>query len=322
MFDPRPSQDRFKDHRDRVAVDLEDAALLALVDASRGNVPRLAEIIERAGSPLAIVEGRAHLGGRDLAIARALASRLDPDAVDLWAEILSDSLARSPGTTFVSVRHDAYPGNLRAVGGRPTFLFVRGGVVPDDSRAVAVVGSRKASRAGSAAARSLAAALAEAGITVVSGLAAGIDTAAHSGAIEAGGRTIASVGTGVDRTYPADNAELAGAVERHGAVVSRFWPDAPAKADSFRQRNVVTSGLSLATVVVEAGPMSGARLQARIALEQHRPLVLYRALVDSQPWAARLASRPDVTVVDGADEVCELARALSPDPRGQQLTLF
>src|SRR5690606_11165068 len=154
----------------------------------------------------------------------------------------------------------------------PPFLFVRGSLSAADERSIAIVGTRRASAAGLEQARWLASSLAKEGVTVLSGLARGIDTAAHRAALDGGGRTVAGMGTGINRRYPAENSELADEIERQGALVSQFWPDAPPTRKSFPMRNVVMSGMALGTVVVEASSTSGAKMQARLALE-HGKLV-------------------------------------------------
>jgi DNA protecting protein DprA len=127
-------------------------------------------------------------------------------------------------TSLVSVLDDEYPRNLRRIYNRPPFLFVRGALDNTDERSVAVVGTRRASPDGLSQAAHLAGELARRGVTVVSGLARGIDTAAHTAALDAGGRTLAVMGTGIDRVYPAENAELAQRIPEQGALVSQFWP--------------------------------------------------------------------------------------------------
>ena len=165
-----------------------------------------------------------------------------------------------------------YPANLRTIHNRPPFVFVRGSLTPEDERSVAVVGTRRAATTGYARARDGAAGLVGAGYTVVSGSPGG-DTAAHTPPSN-GGRTVAVIGTGVRRAYPTTNASLQQRIAGEAAVVSQFWPDAPPTKTSFPMRNVVMSGLARATVVIEASHTSGARMQARFALEHGRPLFL------------------------------------------------
>jgi DNA processing protein len=174
----------------------------------------------------------------------------------------------------------------------------------DDRLGIAIVGARKASDKGRRRAYELAHTLAERGVTVVSGLAAGIDTAAHTGALAAGGRTVAVIGTGLRRFYPAANRELQEEIARTGMVLSQFLPDAPPTKHSFPMRNAVMSGYAGATVVVEAAWKSGARMQARLALEHGRPVFLLDSLLEHD-WAHEYAKRPGVSIVSTADEVGE-----------------
>jgi DNA processing protein len=154
------------------------------------------------------------------------------------------ALAERAGARLTTVLDDDYPANLRLIPNLPPFLFYRGELRPDDARSVAVVGTRHPSPEGLARAARLAAGLAGRGVTVTSGLARGVDTAAHQAALAAGGRTIAVLGTGITRTYPAENQELAETIASRGALVSQFWPSAAPSRVTFPRRNVVTSGIS------------------------------------------------------------------------------
>jgi DNA processing protein len=204
---------------------------------------------------------------------------------------------------MVDTADEDYPANLRMIHNSPPFLMGRGSLSLRDERAVAVVGTRRPSAEGRDAAFEIARQLAERRVTVVSGLAEGIDTAAHSGSLSAGGRTIAVFGTGIEVVYPAKNRALADAVARSGACVSQFWPSMRGARWTFPVRNLVTSGLSLGTVVVEAGETSGARLQAEAALRHGKRVFLLGRLVRSQPWARDVATRPNVVAIDSVDQV-------------------
>lgn len=152
-----------------------------------------------------------------------------------------------------------------------------------------------------------------AGITVISGLAAGIDTAAHHAALDAGGRTVAVLGTGIHRVYPAANRALQQRIASEGMVLSQFWPDAAADKKSFPLRNATMSGYGRATLVVEAGETSGARIQARVGVEHGRAVILRDHMVRTNEWAKALRHRPGVHVVSGVDEVLGVVAALRPD---------
>ena len=206
------------------------------------------------------------------------------------------------GARLVTVLDRAeYPSNLRVIPSPPPFLFCRGDLRRDDARSVAVVGTRQASEEGLSRARRLAEKLTADGVTVISGLARGIDTEAHTATLDAGGRTIAVVGTGILRTYPKENAALADRIAEHGAVVSQFWPDAPPTRYSFPMRNAVMSGISQGTAVIEASATSGAKMQARIALEQGKRAFLMASLVTREEWAQRYLGRGAIEVHEVED---------------------
>lgn len=226
-------------------------------------------------------------------------------AADLTAASRELGRLADDGVEFVTVIDEAYPPNLRAIKAAPPALFVQGALLPQDRLAVAVVGTRKSSERGVKLARQMARLLSERGVTVVSGLAAGIDTAAHEATLAAGGRTIAVMGTGHDRIYPAANRELATRIRRAGALVSQFPPGARVLPFNFANRNWVTSGISLGTVVIEADETSGARVQAQDAVKQERFVFLIRSLVTDQPWAQRMVERHQAIAVDSVDDVME-----------------
>lgn len=301
----------------------EGASVLALMEAMGGTSATLVGLVRDAGSARAVIEGRARVRGRRADLARAVAGRVGADDLSDWVDVLERALGRSAGTRFVPITDRGFPAGLADLPDSPPFLFVRGALPATPGGRVAVVGSRAASPAGRELAREVAGLLARTGSTVVSGLALGIDGEAHAACLAAGGISIASLPCGVDRIYPAEHEDLAARiVAGGGALVSRFWPDAPPRRDAFRLRNVVTSGISTATVVVEAGPTSGARMQARIALAQGRTVILMRNLVQREPWARRASERRGVLVAGSAEEVVEAVRHVTPRPAPRQLALF
>lgn len=231
----------------------------------------------------------------------AVGQAVEGGAAARWRDKLEQ--LEAAGVHLVSVCDVEYPSNLRMIANRPPFLFVRGALTPEDSRAIAVVGTRRPSEEGRETAHRIAAALAAQNVTVVSGLAEGIDAAAHTGALSAQGRTVAVFGTGIDHVYPAANRRLASDIANSGACVSQFLPAMRGTKWSFPVRNIVTSGLSIGTVVVEAGETSGARIQAQDALRHGKRLFLMRSLVASQSWAAKMSTTDAVVVVDDVDEV-------------------
>ncbi len=213
------------------------------------------------------------------------------------------------GIRLTTVLDPDYPANLRLVYNLPPFLFYRGELRPDDAYSVAVVGPRRPSPEGLARARRLACLLAAHGVTVLSGLARGIDTAAHEGCLAAGGRTIAVLGSGIRRIYPPENAGLAERIAAGGAVVSQFWPDTGPASSTFPRRNVVMSGMGQGTVVVGASETSGARMQARLAIEHGKQVFLLANLVTDRPWARRYLDRPGVTAVSEVDDIIRSLRS-------------
>ncbi|MGO9783327.1 MAG: DNA-processing protein DprA [Streptosporangiaceae bacterium] len=230
-------------------------------------------------------------------------------------EAETEAAARA-GARLVTVLDEDYPANLRLIPNLPPFLFYRGNLAADDAWSVAVVGTRNASEAGIRQAARLSRLLAGHDVTVISGLARGIDTAAHQAALDSAGRTIAVLGTGITRCYPAENQDLAEQIARAGALVSQFWPTRAPGRDTFPRRNVVTSGLSQGTVVIEASQTSGAKMQARLALEHGKKVFLAASLVADQPWARGYVDRRDAIAVDDVDEV--LRQLAAPDRIRQQ----
>ena len=298
----------------------EQAAVLALVRAGQGEWYQTADVICEAGSAVRLLGGEpVIMPAERRQYARELVSRVSPADVS-QAQTLIDRVT-SQGVRLITVLDEDYPENLKLIFNRPPFIWVRGELEPRNLRAIAVVGTRQATEEGRAAAARLARGLAQARVIVLSGLARGIDTAAQAATIEAGGRTVAVMGTGIlAPVYPAENGELAERiVGTGGAIVSQFWPQAPPRKANFPRRNVVMSGMSAGTVVVEAAATSGAKMQARLALEHGKRLFLPQPLVASQDWARRYAARPGVTVVGDLDDILDELVKVVEVPR--QLTL-
>ncbi len=201
-----------------------------------------------------------------------------------------------------------YPRLLLKTAHAPAVLFVRGSLDSNGAGSIAMVGSRDASEQAADAAREVAATLADAGTTIVSGLARGVDTAAHWGALDVGGRTTAVVGTGIDVVYPPENRHLIERIVRRGAVVSQFPPGLPPSKTSFPVRNAVIAGLSSASVVIEAEELSGTRIEMDYTLEFKRPVLLWAPVLGKRPWARTLAaSDANVHLVCSVSEIRELA---------------
>jgi len=197
-------------------------------------------------------------------IERVIQAREKVDLDQLWAKI------ESQGIKILTWQDEAYPQRLKEIDQPPPVLYIRGEYLPDDLFAVAVVGTRRVTPYGRQITEEISSYLAANGMTVVSGLARGVDVIAHQAALKAGGRTIAVLGSGVDRIYPPEHRGLAEKMMERGAIISDYAPGTPPDASNFPPRNRIISGLSLAVVVVEAGETSGALITAEFAAEQGR----------------------------------------------------
>ena len=237
-------------------------------------------LLQRFGGPAAVFKASVHdlagVKGITLAMARAIAGFRDWDKLE---ERLGQLKAQ--GADLVTRDDLHFPAGLKQIPYPPLLLYIRGSLTPADSLAVAIVGTRGASYYGLKAARRLAGALAARGVTVVSGLARGIDTAGHQGALEMSGRTLAVLGCGLDVVYPPENLKLYQEIPEHGALVSEFPLGAPPEARNFPMRNRIISGLSLGVVVIEAGVKSGTGITVRYALDQGREVFAVPGPIDS-----------------------------------------
>ncbi|NDC63493.1 MAG: DNA-protecting protein DprA [Planctomycetia bacterium] len=264
-------------------------------------------LLERFGSADAVfaasadeIRGVGRFGGRLAALMPSLADHRAADEVM--------ALCRKRSIDIIPEGDDRYPGLLAGIHDPPGLLFVRGRLLPCDGLAVAVVGARHATAYGLKVAEQLGGSLARAGYTVVSGLARGIDAAAHRGAVAAGGRTIAVLGSGVLNVYPPEHVDLAVEIVRdgRGAVVSELPPLAEPLRGTFPQRNRIVSGLSLGTVVVQASDRSGALITARLAGEQGREVFAVPGPVDCRmSRGCHRLIRDGAKLVAGIDDILE-----------------
>jgi DNA processing protein len=197
-------------------------------------------------------------------IERLVQVRSEVDLDRIMARILSQNIQ------VLTWEDEDYPARLKEIDQPPPVLYVRGSLTAEDNWSVAVVGTRRVSAYGRQIAEELGSCLAANGVTVVSGLARGVDGIAHQSALQAGGRTLAVLGCGVDRIYPPENSQLAARIIEHGALLSDYPLGTAPEASNFPPRNRIISGLSLATIVVEAGETSGALITAQFALDQGR----------------------------------------------------
>ena len=307
----------------------DTCAWLTLTTTPGLDAARAAALVDRLGSARAcLAAAPRELAG--LGLSRASIAHLrrrrprELEAGLRWLEM--------PGHLLVTVTDPGYPAALRPIADAPPVLFVAGDAAVLAAPQVAIVGSRGPTPAGRETAYEFAARLAAAGLVITSGLATGIDAAAHRGALARAAPTVAVCGTGLDITYPAVNAALAAEIARRGALVSEFPPGTPPRRDHFPRRNRLISGLALGVVVVEAAYRSGSLITARLAAEQgrevfavpgsvHNPLArgCHRLIRDG----ARLVETPE-EVLDGLQ--CDLFRCVpealtagstdGPDPVG------
>jgi DNA processing protein len=208
---------------------------------------------------------------------------------------MTPSASKALERISIALDGERYPEVLRAIADPPAVLYCDGQIEPQDRQAVAIVGSRQATPYGLRVTETLARELSGAGFTIVSGFARGIDAAAHRAALEAGGRTIAVLGCGLDVTYPPEHASLREEIAASGAVLTEFPAGTPPKPSHFPQRNRIISGLSLGVVVVEAAEDSGSLITARLALEQGREVFAVPG-----PFDAPLSRGPHGLIKQGA----------------------
>jgi DNA processing protein len=282
-----------------------------------GNTSIL-RLLEVFGSPEKVLAARADelcQTGLPLNKAlRALASKqfaIDPEPE--WKKF------RESGFRLICVGDDEYPANLAKIPDRPAVLFSSGLPAPRDLISIAVVGSRLASPAGILFTQKLASDLALSGITVVSGLALGIDSAAHRGALKAGGRTLAVLGCGLGVNYPAANADLRQEITRSGVLLTEFPPGTPPASGNFPSRNRIISGLTLGVVVVEAAERSGSLITARFALEQGREVFAVPGVAGStRSQGAHRLLKQGAKLVECVEDILEEIRPLiRPTPSSE-----
>lgn len=230
------------------------------------------------------------------------------DVVRTYQKV-QDSFANLPIGTQVLHRSDyEFPSALKKTEECPPFLFCQGNTSLLNRPIVAVVGTRRASTEGRRRAEKMSVLLSRRGIVVASGLAKGIDHAAHRGALEAEGDTIAVIGTPLHKTYPKQHEDLQITIAERGLVVSQFAPAFPVRRWFFPQRNATMSGISMATVVIEAAETSGAVIQAKYCLQQGRQLFLPKSLVDDRrfDWSRKFLRFPQVHMFSSVSELLQM----------------
>ena len=295
----------------------ENAALLCLLRQLPNKSSEIGNRSEELRSAVRVVKGEVDILS-DL-YAEPLQLPETVQQADLDAAIETIEKWKGDGIRFVSVLDPDYPQNLREVFDRPAAIYMRGQLLPQDMQAVSIVGTRQASDMGRRRAAKLAKGLVARGVTVFSGLAAGIDTAAHTATLRAGGRTVAVIGTGLNRYFPKENRELQQEIAQNFCLISQFDPNFGGARYSFPMRNKVMSGLSLATVVIEAGDTSGAKIQAQYALKHGRSVFLLKSLVEQQPWAQKMMKIHNVHCLEDEDQILsELGPLLKPSSNSRK----
>ena len=288
---------------DRERDDLVDELRLTMVEGVGPRIRRV--LLDRFGSAAAVFcaapSELKELPGVGTKLVRKIT--FARDEIDCEAEL---SLCRERGITVLGERDEAYPQILREIPDPPGILFMRGDFQPNDALAIAIVGTRHATQYGLRQAERLGGALARAGLTVVSGLARGIDAAGHRGSLAAGGRAIAVLGSGLLNVYPPEHKGLAEEVVARGALISEAVPRAAPHAGCFPQRNRIISGLTLGSVIVEAGERSGALITARLAMEQGREVFAVPGRVDDRTSrGCHRLIRDGAKLVESVDDILE-----------------
>jgi DNA processing protein len=297
-------------------VDTERAYLVAMSQVTHIGPVRLGRLRERFGTldqawnaderELASV-----LDERTYRAVLAARSKVEPEAV-------LDRIERS-GAQVITVLEDAYPRILREIPGPPPVLYFRGSLATQDEPTVAIVGTRRATSYGREVTSRVATDLAAAGVTVVSGLAKGIDGFAHRAALEGGGRTIAVLASGVDIIYPPEHRQLADRIVESGALISDYPPGTKPDAPNFPARNRIISGLSLATIVVEAPARSGALITVGFAADQGRdvysvPGSILSSASDGTNKLLRDGATPLTSAADILNDLRLAPAATGPEP--------
>ena len=280
------------------------AAVLAATEVIPADWQDLAAILQRFGGPNALLSKSFTENDREAELLRYIQNAIDSERVEYWLKKLTELYATMPDVDFVTIDDTGYPQNLKHAYGSPPFLFVRGNVDERDRLALAIVGARRASHDGLQIASDVAAAAARHGITVISGLARGIDASAHRGSISAGGRTVAAIASGIDHALTRESeVPLGRMVPEFVSIVSQFRPGSPPTTSSFLQRNGVISGLSLVSLAIEAGERSGTSNEIEHSLRQRRKVLFWKSDSDNQSWIRLYAEHPLVKVVSTEEEV-------------------
>ncbi len=297
-----------------VADPLEAALCLALTP---GIGPRTYQtLVDSLGSPRQVLEAAPSMLREIPGVGSKLAAAISTatTAVDISGEL---GRCHDHKIDLLTISSDEYPVRLAEIEDAPAILYCRGDLLPRDDLAIAIVGTRHATSYGLRQAERLARGLALAGFTIVSGMARGVDAAAHRGALAASGRTLAVLGSGLLNLYPPEHGELSLEIAASGAVLSEYPTLQSPKSGAFPQRNRIVTGLSLGVIVVEAAERSGALISARHAMEQNREVFAVPGQIDNRMAAGcHGLIRDGATLVQSVDDVLEQLGPLATPATG------
>lgn len=311
----------------RTLIDPENAAWIRLVLIPGLGPAVFFRLLQTFQSPLAVLKAPSNQVGEILkpALLKSFLASRDEPLPDVYEEWLSQE-----NNHLITLADSFYPAALLQDASPPPVLFAKGSLEMLQRPMLAIVGSRHATQPGVRHAEQFASYLSQQGIAVVSGMAAGIDAAAHRGALRGSGSTIAVVGTGLDRVYPASNRDLAHEIAEKGLILSEFPLGTPPLSPNFPRRNRIISGLSLGCLVVEAALQSGSLITARVAAEQGREVFAIPGSIDApQSKGCHQLIKQGAKLVETANDILEelrfsapLLTGLSAESTGQNLPVW
>ncbi len=286
--------------------------LLVLLSVPGLGPRRVLSLVGKLGSPSAVLSASVpklcSVDGIDLTMAERIRGQVDREFARRQLR-----LANRQGVRFITYWDEVYPERLKQITDPPPVLFCKGDLVGPDEVYVAVVGTRNPTAYGRVVTERLCRDLAERGVSVVSGLARGIDTIAHRATLRAGGRTVAVLGSGLDIVYPGENRELARKISRQGALLSELPLGSKPDAPNFPRRNRIIAGMCVGVVIVEAGEKSGALITARYALEQNREVFAVPGNVTSEKSrGTNRLIKEGAKLVETADDILDEIRPQLP----------
>ena len=286
-----------------MSLDASLASWLKLSQTSGLGNEGLLRLLQAFGSPNAVLEASVSSLSQHVrpSVAKTIKEDFDTSVLDATATWLNDPINR-----IITLADAEYPQTLLNISDPPSVLYVKGRIDLLNVRSLAVVGSRNSTAQGVRNAEAFAKAASESGLCIVSGMAHGIDAAAHKGGLQGVGSTIAVVGTGLDKVYPAANRELAHQLAQHGTIISEFPLGTPPLASNFPRRNRIISGLSEGCLVVEASLQSGSLITARMALEQGREVFAIPGSIHSpQSKGCHSLIKQGAKLVENAQDILE-----------------